>query len=731
MPVPKFGLPFKFRLKTRVPETPSELERVIDGWHHDPHSVLGAHSTETSTIFTILRPWANSVSLVIGEEVIPMVHQLRGAWAITIEQPGLTEYTLQVDYGQGPIDSGDPYRFLPTIGELDLHLISAGRHEDLWKVMGAHCKTVQGVDGVAFTVWAPSAQGVRVIGDFNMWDGVGYPMRSMGSSGVWELFVPGIGIGTKYKFNILTQAGDWLTKSDPMAFYSEVPPANASIVFESEYQWNDSQWLEQRASFVPHKAPMSVYEVHLGSWQPGKTYRDLAVDLVGYVKDRGFTHVEFMPIAEHPYAPSWGYQVTGYYATTSRFGTPDDFRFLVDAFHQAGIGVIVDWVPAHFPKDEWALGRFDGTALYEHADPQLGEHPDWGTYIFDFGRNEVRNFLVANAVYLLKEFHIDGLRVDAVASMLYLDYSREDGQWTPNRFGGRENLEAVEFLKEMNATAYRAMPGIVTIAEESTAWPGVTTPTDSGGLGFGLKWNMGWMHDSLEYVKHEPIHRQYHHNEMSFSLVYAWSENYVLPLSHDEVVHGKGSIYQRMPGDDWQRLANLRAYYGFMWAHPGKQLLFMGCEFGQVGEWSQENGLEWYLLDHDRHVGVSKSIERMNKVYRERPALWERDDDPAGFQWLISDDAEGNIFAWVRWDHAGNPLISITNFAPVARHNYRLPLPIAGTWDEVFNSDELAFGGSDVGNKLTIDGNGPAHFGQPASADITLPPLATVWLALR
>lgn len=727
----KFGFPFKFRLKTRVPSPPSELERVIDGWHHDPHSVLGAHSNESSTTFTILRPWANSVSLVIGEEVIPMAHQLRGAWAITIEKPGITDYTLQVDYGQGVVETDDSFRFLPTIGELDLHLISAGRHEDLWKVMGAHCKNVQGVDGVAFTVWAPSAQGVRVIGDFNMWDGTGYPMRSMGSSGVWELFVPGIGTGTKYKFNILTQAGDWLTKSDPMAFYTELPPANASVVFESNYQWNDANWLEQRANYIPHKAPMSVYEVHLGSWKPGKTYRDLAVELVAYVKEQGFTHVEFMPVAEHPYAPSWGYQVTGYYATTSRFGTPDDFRYLVDAFHQAGIGVIVDWVPAHFPKDEWALGRFDGTALYEHADPQLGEHPDWGTYIFDFGRNEVRNFLVANAVYLLKEFHIDGLRVDAVASMLYLDYSREDGQWSPNRFGGRENLEAVEFLKEMNATAYRSMPGIVTIAEESTAWPGVTTPTDAGGLGFGLKWNMGWMHDSLEYVKHEPVHRQYHHNEMSFSLVYAWSENYVLPLSHDEVVHGKGSIYQRMPGDDWQRLANLRAYYGFMWAHPGKQLLFMGCEFGQVGEWSQENGLEWHLMDHDRHVGVSKSIEHMNSVYRQRPALWERDDDPAGFQWLISDDSEGNIFAWVRWDHAGNPLISITNFAPVARNNYRLPLPIAGTWQEVFNSDDLAFGGSDVGNKLTIDGNGPEHFGQPTSADITLPPLATVWLALR
>ena len=728
--MPKLTFPFKFRPKTRIPNPPNQLDRVIDGWHHDPHSVLGSHSTETSTTITVLRPWANSVAAVVGETVIPLVHQDRGAWAITIEQPGLSEYSLQIDYGQGVLDIQDPYRFLPTIGELDLHLISAGRHEDLWKVMGAHYKTIQDVTGVAFTVWAPSAQGVRVIGDFNMWNGVAHPMRSMGSSGVWELFIPGLEPGTKYKFSILAQNGAWLTKSDPMAFYAEVAPANASIVFQSEYQWNDQNWLDQRTSFEPHKAPMSVYEVHLGSWQPGKSYRQLAVDLVNYVKERGFTHVEFMPVAEHPFAPSWGYQVTGYYATSSRFGTPDDFRYLVDAFHQAGIGVIVDWVPAHFPKDEWALGRFDGTALYEHANPQLGEHPDWGTYIFDFGRNEVRNFLVANAVFLLKEFHIDGLRVDAVASMLYLDYSREDGQWTPNRFGGRENLEAVEFLKEMNATAYRAMPGIVTIAEESTAWPGVTTPTDAGGLGFGLKWNMGWMHDSLEYVKHEPIHRQFHHNEMSFSLVYAWSENYVLPLSHDEVVHGKGSIYQRMPGDDWQRLANVRAYYGFMWAHPGKQLLFMGCEFGQVGEWSQAHGLEWHLLDHDRHLGVRKAIDAMNHVYQTWPALWQEDADPAGFQWLISDDSAGNIFAWTRWDEAGNPIISVTNFAPVPRHAYRLPLPIAGNWVEIFNSDDLAFGGSGVGNHHGVIGDGPAYFGQPASAEITLPPLATVWFAL-
>ena len=725
----RFRLPFG--LKTRVPTVPNDLDRLVEGWHHNPHSILGAHSTASATTITAMRPWANSVSATVNGVVIAMVHQGQGIWAITIEEPNIAEYRIQVDYGDGIVESDDPYRFLPTIGELDLHLISAGKHEDLWRVLGAHIKTIQGVTGVAFTVWAPSAQGVRVIGDFNMWNGVTHPMRSMGSSGVWELFIPGLGHGDKYKFAILAQSGQWLTKSDPMAFYAEIPPANASVVFESTYTWSDQAWIAKRANFVPHKAPMSVYEVHLGSWQPGKSYRDLAVDLVNYVKENGYTHVEFMPVAEHPYSPSWGYQVTGYYAITSRFGSPDDFRYLVDQFHQADIGVIIDWVPAHFPKDEWALGRFDGTALYEHPNPQLGEHPDWGTYIFNFGRNEVRNFLVANAVYLLKEFHIDGLRVDAVASMLYLDYSREDGQWSPNQFGGRENLDAVEFLKEMNATAYRAMPGIVTIAEESTAWPGVTTPTDAGGLGFGLKWNMGWMHDSLEYVKHDPIHRQFHHNEMSFSLAYAWSENYVLPLSHDEVVHGKGSIYQRMPGDDWQKLANVRAYYGFMWAHPGKQLLFMGCEFGQVGEWALAHGLEWHLLDQDRHKGVQKSVAAMNDIYQSTPALWERDDDQAGFQWLIGDDARANVFAWVRWDHAGNPLISISNFSPIPHHDYKIPLPLAGTWTEVFNSDDLAFGGGGIGNHAPIDGTGNPHFGQPASANLTLPPLSTIWLTLQ
>ena len=706
----------------------TEIDRVVDGWHHDPHSFLGPHSDAKSTTIRVLRPWAKSVEIVAGALTQKMMHEARGVWTVTVNKPDVHNYSLLVDYGNGAIELQDPYKFLPTINEFDLNLFSAGRHEDLWEVLGAHPRMLDGIAGVSFTVWAPNAQGVRVIGDFNHWDGTAHPMRSMGSSGVWELFIPGVGVGATYRYSILGRDGNWRSKSDPMAFATEVPPANASVVFESKYKWNDDAWLAKRANYTPHESPMSIYELHIGSWLQGKSFRDLAIDLVQYVQDLGFTHVEFMPVAEHPYAPSWGYQVTGYYAITSRFGSPDDFRYLVDALHQADIGVILDWVPAHFPKDEWALGRFDGTPLYEHADPRLGEHPDWGTYIFDFGRNEVRNFLVANARYLLKEFHIDGLRVDAVASMLYLDYSREEGQWQPNIFGGRENLEAIQFLKEMNAVAYKSMPGIVTIAEESTAWPGVTTPTDADGLGFGLKWNMGWMHDSLEYMKHEPIHRQYHHNEMTFSLVYAWTENFVLPLSHDEVVHGKGSLYDRMPGDQWQRLANLRAYFGFMWAHPGKQLIFMGDEFGQVSEWSQEKGLEWYVLDYPNHKGVQKVVKKLNEVYQATPALWQRDIDPAGFQWLIGDDASANTFAWVRWDHDGNPLVSVSNFSPVVHNNYHLPLPLAGKWVEVLNTDDLAFDGSDVGNKAGVNADAGPHFGQNASAKITLPPLATIWL---
>ncbi len=488
-----------------------------------------------------------------------------------------------------------------------------------------------GEQGTAFAVWAPNARGVRLVGDFNFWDGRAHPMRSLGGAGVWELFVPGVAPGARYKFSICGPDGAWREKADPMAAYAETPPATASVVYQSSYEWNDADWLTERAGRQPLSSPMSVYEVHLGSWRPGLSYRELAVELAAYVTDLGFTHVEFLPVAEHPFGGSWGYQVTSYYAPTSRFGTPDDFRFLVDTLHQAGIGIIVDWVPAHFPRDSWALAEFDGTHLYEHSDPRLGSHPDWGTLVFNFGRSEVRNFLVANAIYWLEEFHIDGLRVDAVASMLYLDYSRKDGEWTPNIHGGRENLEAISFLQEVNATCYKRVPGIMMIAEESTAWPGVSRPVHLGGLGFGFKWNMGWMNDTLEYFKLDPIYRQYHHNEITFSMVYAFSENYVLPLSHDEVVHGKGSLLRKMPGDEWRQFAGLRALFGYMWAHPGKQLLFMGSEFGQGNEWSETNGLDWWVLQYDYHAGVQRLVRDLNTTYRSTPTLWSQDTVPDGF----------------------------------------------------------------------------------------------------
>ncbi len=584
------------------------------------------------------------------------------------------------------------------------------------------------VQGTSFAVWAPSAQGVRLSGDFNYWDGRAHPMRAMGSTGVWELFVPGIGDGTHYKFEVLGKDGVWRQKADPMAFMAEVPPATASVVFTPDYEWGDGDWLRRRAETDPLAAPMSTYEVHLGSWRQGLSYRELAEQLVGHVKYLGFTHVELMPVAEHPFGGSWGYQVSSYFAPTSRFGNPDDFRYLVDTLHQAGIGVIVDWVPAHFPKDAWALAHFDGTALYEHPDPRRGEQKDWGTFVFNFGRTEVRNFLVANALYWLEEFHIDGLRVDAVASMLYLDYSREEGEWVPNEFGGRENLEAVSFLQEVNATAYRRVPGIVTIAEESTSWPGVTRPTHLGGLGFGFKWNMGWMHDSLDYMANEPIYRQYHHHQMTFSLVYAYSENFVLPISHDEVVHGKGSLLRKMPGDRWQQLANLRAYLAFMWAHPGKQLLFMGSEFGQESEWAESRSLDWWLTDNPDHRGVQTLVHDLNRVYGESRALWSRDSDPGGFGWIDANDAGNNVFSFLRYGDDGSALACVANFSAVPHEGYRIGLPHDGRWDEVLNTDAEAYVGSGVGNLGGVEAGADAWHGQPASATLRVPPLATVWL---
>ncbi len=678
--------------------------------------------------FRALRPFAREVGVVVDGERHALVSEGDGLFSAVLPLSAIPAYTLVVAYEEGePQETHDPYRFLPALGELDLHLIGEGRHEQLWRALGAEPMTHEGVTGTRFTVWAPNAQGVRVAADFTHWDGTAFPMRSLGSSGVWELFLPGVGEGTRYKFEIHSRYGHRFLKADPMARAAEEPPNTASVVTASRYEWSDAEWMRTRSDTPVHEAPFSVYEVHLPSWRPGQGYRELAEELPAYVKDLGFTHVELMPVAEHPYGPSWGYQVTGFYAPTARLGSPDDFRYLVDALHRAGIGVIMDWVPAHFPKDDWALARFDGDPLYEPGDSRRAEHPDWGTYTFDFARTEVRNFLVANAVYWCEEFHIDGLRVDAVASMLYLDYSRDSGQWEPNQYGGREDLAAMAFLQEMNATVYRRCPGVVTIAEESTAWGGVTRPTDTGGLGFGLKWNMGWMHDSLEYAAHEPVHRKYHHHEMTFSMVYAYSENYVLPISHDEVVHGKQALVSKMPGDWWQRRANVRAYLGFMWAHPGKQLLFMGQEFAQGAEWSEKQGPEWWLLDEGYHSaadhrGVRDLVRALNTRYALTPALWQRDTDPAGFRWVSVDAAEDNVFAFLRYAADGTPLLAVSNFSPVVRHGYGLAVgDEAVAWQEVLNTDAEEYGGSGVTNPDPVEP-------EDGSIRLTLPPLATVWL---
>ncbi len=719
-------------LPATAPVSTEDLHRLVSGTHHDPHSVLGPHVHSGGVTVRTLRPWATEVSVVADGDRHAMRHEAYGVWVTVLPGTTVPDYRLQIAYDGPARVVDDPYRFLPTLGEIDLHLIGEGRHEELWRVLGAHTRTYDSVtgtvQGTSFAVWAPSAQGVRLTGDFNYWDGRAHPMRAMGSTGVWELFVPDIGDGTHYKFDVLGQDGVWRQKADPVAFRAEVPPATASVVFTPGYEWGDDEWMRERAGRDPLTSPMSTYEVHLGSWRQGLDYRALADQLVGHVTYLGFSHVELMPVAEHPFGGSWGYQVSSYFAPTSRFGSPDDFRYLVDRLHQAGIGVIVDWVPAHFPKDAWALARFDGTALYEHPDPRRGEQIDWGTYVFNFGRTEVRNFLVANALYWLEEFHIDGLRVDAVASMIYLDYSREEGEWVPNEFGGRENLEAVAFLQEANATAHKRVPGIVTIAEESTAWPGVTRPTHLGGLGFNFKWNMGWMHDSLAYMANEPIYRQYHHHQMTFSMMYAYSENYVLPISHDEVVHGKGSLLRKMPGDRWQQLANLRAYLAFMWAHPGKQLLFMGSEFGQESEWAESRSLDWWLTDNPDHHGVQTLVHDMNRAYSGARALWTRDTDPGGFEWIDANDAGNNVFSFLRWGDDGSALACIANFAAVPHEGYRVGLPSAGRWDEVLNTDADLYEGSGVGNFGSVEAQPEGWHAQPASASVKVPPLGTIWL---
>jgi 1,4-alpha-glucan branching enzyme len=724
------------------------IEAIVAGVHHDPHSVLGAHPGPDGVTIRALRPLAASVTAVLPDGGrFPLTHLHEGVFSATlpssVTQPGQApDYRLAVSYADGPETlSDDPYRHLPTLGEIDLHLIGEGRHEALWQVLGSH---VRGSAGTSFAVWAPNARGVRVLGDFNGWDGRGHPMRSLGGSGVWELLIPGLGAGMTYKYEICGPDGVWRAKADPMAALAERPPATASVVYDSGYAWADEDWLATRAARNVLTSPMSVYEVHIGSWRPGLSYLELAEQLTAYVTELGFTHVEFLPVAEHPFGGSWGYQVTSYYAPSSRFGSPDEFRHLVDRLHQAGIGVLLDWVPAHFPRDSWALARFDGTPLYEHADPRRGEHPDWGTLIFDYGRPEVRNFLVANAIYWLQEFHADGLRVDAVASMLYLDYSRKDGEWAPNQFGGRENLDAVAFLREVNATCYKLMPGITMIAEESTAWPGVTRPVHLGGLGFGLKWNMGWMHDTLAYLSRDPVHRSYHHDQITFSMIYAFSENYVLPLSHDEVVHGKGSLLRKMAGDEWRQFAGVRSLLAYMWAHPGKQLLFMGSEFGQGDEWSADTGLQWHLLDYDHHRGVQKLVTDLNRIYADEPALWRQDATPAGFSWIDANDTVGNVLSFVRLagdgpapdggtgagGAAGQGVVAcIVNFSGEPHLGYRVGLPRAGRWRELLNTDAPVYGGSGVGNLGAVEAVEEPWHGMPASAVISVPPLGALWLS--
>ncbi|MGL3150544.1 1,4-alpha-glucan branching protein GlgB [Microbacterium sp. A82] len=714
----------------------AEWEAVATGSHHSPHDILGTHPTTDAdgharSIIRVLRPFADEVIVILADRTrVSLTHAAHGIWEGE-HAGGAVPYRVATVYGDDDeIIAGDPYRHLPTIGELDLHLIGEGRHERLWEVLGANAHPLDGDIGFSFAVWAPNARAVRVVGDFNQWDGAGHAMRSMGRSGVWELFIPDITPGAHYKFEILTPDGRWILKADPLARRTQTPPETASVVPFSAYSWKDGAWMTRRAATHAVAQPMSIYEVHLGSWREGLGYREVADPLIAHVTETGFTHVEFMPLAEHPFGGSWGYQVSGYYAPTARFGDPDGLRYLIDRLHQAGIGVILDWVPGHFPKDDFALARFDGMPLYEHPDPRRGEHQDWGTLIFDYGRPEVRNFLVANALYWFDQFHIDGLRVDAVASMLYLDYSREDGEWEPNMHGGRENLEAIRFLQEVNTTAYRAHPGIVMIAEESTSFPGVTARTDRAGLGFGFKWNMGWMNDSLQYMARDPLYRAHHEGEMTFSFVYAFGENYLLPISHDEVVHGKGSLLSKMPGDHGQKLANVRAYLAYMWGHPGKNLLFMGQEFGQIAEWSESRELDWWLLDQPAHAQLQRFVGAMNTVYRSNAPLWERDGEAVHFQRLGAPSWDPNVIAFERRDRHGGRVVVVSNFAGTERANLKLDLPVAGLWDEILNTDAVEYGGTGIGNYGRVAAHPEADHDTPMTR-ITVPALSTLWLRHR
>lgn len=720
-----------------------EMEAIINGDHCNPFAVLGIHKDKGSkeVFIRTYQPHSQSVELLDEDgNSMGSFAKLddRGFYQINLGPRENFNYKLKIQNDCGNFYTvHDVYSFPATLGDIDIYLLAEGNHLDMYKKLGAHVATINGVKGVSFAVWAPNAKRVSVVGNFNNWDGRAHVMRKHISCGVWDIFVPELNEGEVYKFEIKTQENYILLKSDPVAFYSEKRPDTASIVYDiNKYQWEDAAWMNYRQEYNSFDKPMSIYEVHLGSWRrKGEngceylTYRELADHLVPYVVNMGFTHVEFLPLTEHPLDASWGYQVTGMFAPTSRFGNPDDFRYMIDKFHQAGISVIMDWVPAHFPKDGHGLVEFDGTHLYEHADPRKGEHTDWGTKIYNYGRTEVCNFLCASAIYWLKEFHIDGLRVDAVASMLYLDYSRKNGEWIPNVYGGNENLEAIGFLRKMNELAYSQANGAVTVAEESTAWPMVSRPTSMGGLGFGYKWNMGWMNDTLKYISHEPVHRKYHHGMLTFGLLYAFNENFILPISHDEVVHGKGSMLSKMPGDEWQKFANLRAYYGFMFTHPGKKLLFMGCEFGQDWEWNAEESLRWHLLEYPMYKGMQNCIRDLNLMYKGNPAFYEEDFDYRGFEWIEHSNADDSVIAYMRKGH--NPsdyMIVISNFTPVVRHDFRIGVNELCGYQEIFNSDDKNYWGSGVKNDGTIMAETQDWNCKPYSIRLTLPPLSTIVL---
>jgi 1,4-alpha-glucan branching enzyme len=722
------------------------VDRLLAGRHSSPHSILGAHpatlNRRSGVIVRALASGASRVECVLPDgRAIPMTRHGRGhsdlyaGFVAGVSLP--IDYRLRFSYPDGAVwERRDPYRFLPTLGEVDLHLFNEGTHRQLWKKLGAHVRTVDGVRGVSFAVWAPNAQRVSVVGDFCRWDGRTYPMRMLGSSGVWELFIPDVEPGALYKYELLTREGSIRLKADPFAAKMEQQPGTASIVEgESAYQWADDAWTGARRSADYVREPLSIYEVHLGSWarvpEDGHrtlTYREIAPRLAEHVKGLGFTHVELMPIMEHPFYGSWGYQVSGYYAPTSRYGTPDDFRFLVDTLHQHDIGVILDWVPAHFPKDDFALRRFDGTALYEHEDPRLGEHPDWGTLIFNYGRNEVRNFLVANALYWLDEFHADGLRVDAVASMLYLDYSREEGQWLQNRHGGRENLEAIAFLQEFNSVVHASAPGFITVAEGSTAWPGVTKPVHDGGLGFTFKWNMGWMHDTLAYFAQDPVHRSYHQDRLTFAMLYEYSERFIMPLSHDEIVHMKGSLLSKMPGDEWQKFANLRLLLAYMFTRPGKKLLFMGTEIAPWSEWNHDASLDWHLLDDPRREAFCRFVSTLGALYKREPAFWREDSSWNGFAWLDVADRDNSVISYSRRADDGSLAIVMLNLTPVPRERYRIGVPEAGRYEKLLSTDDDQWGGSGYGAFDWVETDPSFFHGHAQSIEVTLPPLGALIL---